>query len=123
VRAQGRDDEALELTKTVESAAAEDDVDAQVLWRGIRAPILARAGRTTEAEALARAAHEKARQTEMPSLHGFALTELASVLQVAGRFDEARAVMAEAMAVYEKKGDTVSAARAKRLLAMMERAS
>src|SRR6185369_2619947 len=58
VRAQGRDDEALELTEAVESAAADDDVDAQVLWRGIRAPILARSGQIAEAEALARAAHE-----------------------------------------------------------------
>jgi len=122
VRAQGRDDEALELTEAVESAAADDDVDAQVLWRGIRAPILARAGQIAEAEALARAAHERARQTEMPELQGFALTELASALQLAGRIDEARAAMADAIVVYAKKGDVASEGRARRLLAMLERA-
>src|SRR6185369_12858168 len=111
VRAQGRDDEALELTEAVESAAADDDVDAQVLWRGIRAPILARAGQIAEAEALARAAHERARQTEMPELQGFALTELASALQLAGRIDEARAAMADAIVVYAKKGDVASEGR------------
>ena len=122
VRAQGRDDEALELTEAVEAAAADDDVDAQVLWRGIRAPILARAGQIAEAEALARAAHERARQTEMPELQGFALTELASALQLAGRIDEARAAMADAIVVYAKKGDVASEGRARRLLAMLERA-
>jgi ATP/maltotriose-dependent transcriptional regulator MalT len=123
VRAQGRDDEALELTKAVESAASDDDVDGQVLWRGIRAPILARAGKIAEAETLAREAHERAKQTEMPNLHGFALTELAAVLELAGRTDEARTAMAEAVAVYAKKGDVASEGRAKRLLARMERGS
>jgi hypothetical protein len=44
VRAQGRDEEALALTRTAEAAAHDDDVEAQVLWRATRAPILARAG-------------------------------------------------------------------------------
>jgi hypothetical protein len=57
----------------------------------------------------------------MPGLRGFALVELASVLQVVGRTDEARSAMAEALATYERKGDVVSAARTKRLIAMMER--
>jgi ATP/maltotriose-dependent transcriptional regulator MalT len=121
VRAQGRDDEALELTRAVETAADDDDVDAQVLWRSIRAPILARAGQLAEAEAMARSAHEKASRTEMPSLRGYALTELASVLQLAARIEEARATLGEATAIYENKGDIVSAARTKRMLAAMER--
>ena len=41
---QGRNDEALALTKKAEILAAEDDVDAQIRWRLVRAPILARAG-------------------------------------------------------------------------------
>ena len=117
---KGRDEEALELTRAAEAAAAADDVDAQVLWRGIRAPILARAGDTAEAEALARAALERARQTEMPSLHAFALAEFAAVLHLAGRVDEARAALQEAIAIYEAKGDIVSAARAQELLDAMQ---
>ena len=123
VRAQGRDEEALALTQTAEAARADDDVDAQVLWRATRAPILARAGQLTEAEALARAAHEKARETEMPSLRGFALTKLASVLQQAGRTEEARAALEEAVAIYELKGDIASAALTKRLLTPTEGAA
>ena len=120
IRAQGRDEEALELTRAAEAAAAEDDVDAQVLWRCIRAPILARAGETSEAEALVRAALERARQTEMPSLHAFALAELGAVLHLAQRADEAREALSEAISIYTAKGDVISAARAQDLLASME---
>ena len=110
VRAQGRDEEALELTRAAEAAAAADDLEAQVHWRGIRAPILARAGDTANAEALARAGLELARQTEMPNLHAFSLAELGAVLQAAGRVDEARAALKEAIATYEAKGNVASAA-------------
>jgi ATP/maltotriose-dependent transcriptional regulator MalT len=120
VREQGRDDEALELTRAAESAAAADDVDAQVLWRCIRAPILARAGNTSEAESLARAALERASQTEMPSLHAFALAALGAVLHLAERADEARAALKEAVAIYTSKGDVASAARSQALLDAME---
>ena len=85
VREQGRDDEALELTRLAERSAAADDIDAQVLWRAVRAPILARAGAIEEAEAMARAALDMARQTELPDLHASALVELATVMRLAGR--------------------------------------
>ena len=42
VREQGRDDEALELTRSAEAASAADDIESQALWRMVRAPILAR---------------------------------------------------------------------------------
>ena len=116
VRAQGRDEEALELTRAAEAAAAADDVEAQVQWRGIRAPILARAGDTANAEALARAALELTRHTELLNLHAFSLAELGAVLQTAGRVDEARAALQEAIAIYEAKGNVVSAARVQEAL-------
>jgi class 3 adenylate cyclase/tetratricopeptide (TPR) repeat protein len=121
VRAQGRDQEAFDLTRTAEAAAADDDVEAQVLWRCIRAPILARAGNTTEAQSLARAALERARLTQMPALQGLALVELATVLHLAGHVDGACAAVGEAIAIYAAKGDIVSTARSKDLLASMER--
>jgi len=40
VREQGRDDEALSLLVDAEQATADDDIESQVLWRAIRAPIL-----------------------------------------------------------------------------------
>ncbi|HSV69019.1 MAG TPA: adenylate/guanylate cyclase domain-containing protein [Methylibium sp.] len=115
VRDQGRDAEALELTKTAESIAADDDVDAQVLWRSTRAPILARGGAIDEAEALARAALELARQTDFIMLRAESLAELAVVLRI-GRRDGAREALEEAIAVYAAKGDAVSTARLTELL-------
>ena len=111
VRDQGRDDEALELSKAAEKAAAADDVEAQALWRSIRAPIIARSGDLAEAEALARTALELARQTEGPAFQADTLCELATVLRLAGRAHEAREAIAEAIALYSAKGDVVSAAR------------
>jgi class 3 adenylate cyclase/tetratricopeptide (TPR) repeat protein len=110
VRDQGRDEEALALTRTAESIAADDDADAQVLWRCTRAPILARAGSADEAEALARQALTLARSTDVVALRAEALAELAAVLATAGR-DEARSIYAEAAAVYRAKGDLSSVAR------------
>ena len=112
VRDAGRDDEAFELSKTVEAAAAEDDVEAQVQWRSIRAPILARAGDLAGAEALARTALELARASEAPTLQADTLCELAEVLRLAQRPTEARSAFAEAITLYAAKGDVVSAARA-----------
>jgi len=54
--AQGRDDEALTWIETAERTAAEDDIDAQVESRCVRALILVRKGSLGEAEALARKA-------------------------------------------------------------------
>jgi class 3 adenylate cyclase/tetratricopeptide (TPR) repeat protein len=119
VREQGRHDEALSLTRTAESLAAEDDVDAQVRWRSVRAPILARAGEHEEAEALARAALDMARKTEMPMLQADALIDLATVLHQAKKTSEAEATLEQALALYDAKGDVVSAARASALRATM----
>lgn len=116
VREQGRYDEALELTRLAERNAAADDVDAQVLWRSVRAPILARAGALEEAEALARASLDMARQTEMPGLHASALSDLGSVLLLAKRTEEAQVVLDEAVQIYTDKGDVMSAKRARALL-------
>jgi ATP/maltotriose-dependent transcriptional regulator MalT len=111
VREQGRDDEALALSRTAEAVAAEDDLESQALWRLVRAPIVARAGDLADAESLAGTAVELARRTEAVNLQADALAELASVLQLAGRPAEARATAVEAVALYLAKGNQVVAAR------------
>ncbi len=110
-RDQGRDDEALALSRTAEEATAADDMESQALWRMVRAPILARAGELQQAEALARNAVDLVRQTESPMLQADALAELAAVLAQAARHDEAAARRAEAIALYEAKGNRVMAQR------------
>lgn len=112
VRDQGRDDEAMVLSLAAEKVTAADDIDSQVLWRSIRAPMLARAGQLDEAEALARGAVAMVEGGQALAAHADALAELAAVLDIADRAAEAVAAMSEALALYERKGDHVSSARA-----------
>jgi class 3 adenylate cyclase/tetratricopeptide (TPR) repeat protein len=111
VREQGRDAEALELTRTAEQVAAADDLDSQALWRSVRAPILARAGQLDEAEALARSAVEMTQQSDAPTAQADALLELAAVLRLSGQHEASRDAAAQARELYVAKGDSVSAAR------------
>jgi tetratricopeptide (TPR) repeat protein len=111
VRDQGRDDEALVLSKIAEEATSPDDIESQALWRSIRAPIVARAGNMALAEELARTALDYLRPTNMPSLQADALIELASVLKLAGRTGECRQIIDEAFALYSAKGNIVLTAR------------
>ena len=110
-RDQGRDAEALTFSQVAEDATAADDVDSQALWRSIRAPILARAGNLAEAESLARSAVELARQGDAPQLQADTMVELATVLALAGRLDEARQFIERAIAIYRAKGDIASSRR------------
>ena len=109
VREHGLDDEALELTRLAERNAAPDDIDAQVLWRSVRAPILARAGAVAEAESMARVALDMARQTEVPDLHATAWMELAAVMRLAGPGNAARESFHKAIQIYTAKLDLISA--------------
>ncbi len=113
VRDQGRDNEALALSRAAEEATAADDIESRALWRLVRAPIIARAGDLEQAEALGRTAVELAHETEAPVLQADSLSELATVLQLAGRTAEARQLTAKAIALYISKGNVVSAARCK----------
>lgn len=110
---QGRYEEADEFTRHAEEASAEEDVESQAIWRRARAKIFARWGRFEEAETLAREAHQLMHPTDAPIWKGNTLLDLAEVLELAGKQDEALPLIDEALLLYEGKGDVVSAARAK----------
>jgi class 3 adenylate cyclase/tetratricopeptide (TPR) repeat protein len=120
VRDQGRDAEALELSKSAEAATDDDDFDSQALWRSIRAPIIARAGDLAGAESLALSAVELVRRAEAPMMQADALAELAEVLKIAGRTVEARAAVEEAIALYSSKGSVVSEAQSRRWVSRLD---
>jgi tetratricopeptide (TPR) repeat protein len=113
VYAQGRYGEAVMLSTAVEELGAGDDVDAQALWRCVRAKALAREGQFDEAEDLARAGVELLRATDSLVPQADALADLAEVLRLAGRSDEAEAALDEATSLYVRKGNTAAAARAR----------
>jgi DNA-binding SARP family transcriptional activator/ATP/maltotriose-dependent transcriptional regulator MalT len=112
---QGRLEEAERLTERSEQAAALDDVASQVGWRWVRAKVVASRGDAGEGARLARDAVARARRTDYFELQGLALTALAEVLDRAGRREEATAAADEAARVFERKGDVVSAERARAL--------
>jgi tetratricopeptide (TPR) repeat protein len=111
VRDQGRDEDALALSRKAEEVTAADDVESMVLWQSIRAPILARAGRMVEAESLARSAVALSQKSDAPQMQADSLSELAAVLKQVGQPEEARRVIERAISIYQGKGDVVSAAR------------
>lgn len=117
LHAQGRDDEAEHHCRVSEASAPREDFVTHVLWRGVRARLLARAGRLDAAEALAREAVGLIERTDLLTHHGDALLDLADVLELAHRTGDARAAAQQALALYERKGNLVSAERARSRLA------
>jgi tetratricopeptide (TPR) repeat protein len=112
VYAQGRYEEAFRFTEISEEAAPEEDRSANVYWLAARAKVLARRGRP-EGEGLARKALGLAEPTDFLSMRGHALMDLAEVLRLAGRASEACSAVAEALQLYEQKGNTVAAREAR----------
>jgi class 3 adenylate cyclase/tetratricopeptide (TPR) repeat protein len=106
-------DEAHEWTRTAEELAPDDDVATQMLWRQVRAQVLARRGEHEKAEQLAHEAVRLAEQTDMLDFHGNALADLAEVYALAGRTESARERLQQALVLYEQKGNLVAAARAR----------
>ena len=75
---RGEDDEALSLTEECERTAAADDVQPQVIWRAVRATVLARRDEAEEAERLDGEAAALARETDDRHLRALALGETLS---------------------------------------------
>jgi class 3 adenylate cyclase/tetratricopeptide (TPR) repeat protein len=113
---QGRDDEALRLTEVSEAAAAPDDLAAQLVWRRVRARVLARRGDTILAGQLARAAVALADRTDWLEGQGDALADLGEVQRLAGRPREAVEALRAALARYERKGAVALADRVRSAL-------
>jgi tetratricopeptide (TPR) repeat protein len=113
--AQGRLEEAEALSLEVEEIAADDDVDAQTLWRLARAKVLARRGEVEQAEALAREAVRLLEPTDYVVNQIDGLACLASVLLLAGNEAESRSLLARARALATAKGSPVMDERLGRL--------
>jgi tetratricopeptide (TPR) repeat protein len=116
IAAQGRPDEAEPYVAVSRDTGAGEDFLAQVVWQGLLARILATRGQLAEAEDLARAAIALAARTDFLNQHGDALLELAAVLAQAGRTPEAQGKISEALGLYQRKGNLMAAARARRRL-------
>jgi class 3 adenylate cyclase/tetratricopeptide (TPR) repeat protein len=107
--ALGRMEEAEEMSVVGEEFADEDDLDAQILWRCVRARVMAARGEHEPAETLAREAVEFSLRTDFPQNQGDAYADLAEVLGAAGKDREAAEAGIEAARIYRSKGNVVRA--------------
>ena len=115
LHAQGRLEEARSFAVVCREAAAPHDVAAQYQWHSIQAKLATDDGHLDEAELLAREAVRLVRTTDQPDVQGEALVTLAFVLQAAGK-PEAVTALGEAIALFDQKGNIVSAERARATL-------
>jgi tetratricopeptide (TPR) repeat protein len=99
---------------------ASDDVMTQLLWRQVRAKVLARRGEHAEAHRLARDAVTIGDATDYLDGQGDAYANLAEVLLLAAMPDEAVAALQQALERYERKGNVVSTQRAQTRLTVLQ---
>jgi tetratricopeptide (TPR) repeat protein len=117
---QTRLDEAERFIQLSAETGASDDIRTQVEWRMAKAEVLVRRGDTIRADDLATQGVEFADRSDELNLRGDARMVLARVLLAAGLPDWANRVASEAVELYERKGNIVSAERARNLLRHME---
>jgi tetratricopeptide (TPR) repeat protein len=107
------------VDRAVELGASEDAFT-QIIWRQVKAKLLARAGDLREAEQLAREAVAISEDTDFLNGQADANADLAEVLELAGRRDEAATALERALALYEQKGNNVSARRIRAKLTALQ---
>jgi len=112
---QGCYEEAGPLAELFDEAAPDPGLRAK--RQGLRAKLAARGGELEWAEARAREAVELLEQTDYVLFHADALLDLAEVLRLAGRPEEAGAAGLEAIRLFERKGNVVAARKARAALA------
>jgi class 3 adenylate cyclase/tetratricopeptide (TPR) repeat protein/type II secretory pathway predicted ATPase ExeA len=115
---QGRADEAWAHTQETEDAAADDDLSAQIVWRSVRARLLARRGEIAEAKRISAEAVDLAARTDWLCDHAEALLSQGEVHRIAGKGESAAQAIREAIALYDRKGNTIGARRARSALAV-----
>ena len=107
--AQRNDDEAERCAVLSEELGAEDDVLTQAVWRGVRARVLAERGGLAEAERVARQAVAFAQRSDFVNHQAEALAVLGGVLARRGRGEESQQALADALRLYEQKGNLMAA--------------
>jgi tetratricopeptide (TPR) repeat protein len=95
----------------------------EMLWRQVRAKVLARRGEHADAERLAREAVAICDETDMLDAQGDVYADLAEVLSLADKTDEAAAALEQALERYQRKGNRVSTQKAQTRLAELQDAA
>ncbi len=118
---QGRFEEAEPFIEESRELASSEDVASQLYWRIAKAMVLADRGELAEAERVAREAVDLAKSGDGLEDRAQALSVLAGIVVAAGRPDEAAELCLEAIDLFERKGNVVSAGRVRQQLAALGR--
>jgi class 3 adenylate cyclase/tetratricopeptide (TPR) repeat protein len=113
-------DEAEEWARVAVELGASDDASTQILWRQVRAKVLARRGDHSEAERLAREAVALGDGTDMLDAAADAYADLGRVLELGGRPDEAAGAYTQALRRYELKENLVMSERTRARLVELQ---
>jgi len=124
---QDRYDESAEFAGICEHLASPQDVASQFQWRCVRGKLRARQGAIDEAESLLSAAMALIETSDHLELQGNGLLDFAEVQGLAGAPADAAGLGEQAAVLFERKGNIVSALRARqlagRLLSQADRAA
>lgn len=115
--AQGRLDEARQMTEEAQAAAAPDDIDTQARWRAVRARILARSGQFPAARVLVDEAAALVSPTSWAVLQAEILMARAEVDRLAGAPAQAAVSLRAALGIYQDRRATPLADKASAALA------
>jgi predicted ATPase/DNA-binding SARP family transcriptional activator len=119
VYAQGRLDEAEQLTEQAQALAGAGDFEVHARWRATRAKILARRGQHASARQLADEAEALAAPTSWTALQAQVLEAKAEVLQLAGATAEAETCLRAALDLHEQRRASALADRTRAALARL----
>jgi predicted ATPase/DNA-binding SARP family transcriptional activator len=119
VYAQGRLDEAQELTRQAEAISSRPDRDVQTRWRAVRAKVLARRGQFPAARQLADQSLAIAGSSSSTTLQAYALEAQAEVSRLVGAPEEAAGHLRAALRLYEERRASALADRTRAALASL----
>jgi tetratricopeptide (TPR) repeat protein len=109
----GKYDEAAHWTTVAERHSSPADVSAEFSWRSARAKLLAQDGAFEAAKGVAREAVRLVETTDALNQQGDVYSCLGEVYRLAGDSHEATEAFAEAARRFSRKGNVISAARAR----------
>jgi tetratricopeptide (TPR) repeat protein len=107
----GRPDEALSLTSKACEIAVQDDIDPHVRDRVVRGRVAAQRGDFSTADKMLQEVRPMIESTDFAGAHLDVLRARAEFARLAGRTDEERAALEDALAIAEAKGHAVAVQR------------
>ena len=117
--AQGRLDEAQQMTEEAQAAATPGDIDSQARWRAARAKVLARSGQFSAAQTLLDEAAALVSPTSLAALQAEILLARAEVDRLAGAPAQAEASLRAALRLYQDRHAHLLAGQAAAALASL----